>query len=136
MTKAQTIYTITSINTRGSISKHNLITESTKHADIILLQEQILDQKKNLLRKYEKTFNSKPYYSTNNQNNRTVITIIKGDLQQNITKTEELIKGRALSIELNINHKVYHLINIYGPAKSDERLTFVKELQTKHHNGR
>ena len=124
-------YSIISINTRGTIKNYNRIIEEIKDAKIVLLQEQYIDPKQIYLKKMEKDTGSKAFYTTDKRNGRSIVTLIKKDLLENVESTTTEIEGRVLGINIKIKQKLIAIWNVYAPAAEKERLAFFKELFKK-----
>ena len=76
---------IISINTRGTFKNYEKIIEEISEFDVILLQEQCIDKRQNIIEKYEKDTGCKAYFTIDNENNKSIITLVN----KNISVLEE-----------------------------------------------
>ena len=125
---------ILSVNTRGTIKNYSKIIQEIKFADIVLLQEQYIDKDKSILDKMQKDTKSKAFHSTDPQNKRSVIILVKDAINDKIVETKTIIEGRVISIKMRLKNKAIEIWNIYAPAAENERLDFFKKLFTETQN--
>lgn len=120
-----------SLNTRGTKSKIEKIINEVKDYDIIFLQEQICDQ--NVLQKYANSLHRNVRITTDINNNRSLVTMIKRELEKYVIKEEILIEGRVLNINMKINNTQYNFCNIYAPANNrrGEKTIFYRALKER-----
>jgi len=122
---------IFSLNTRGTLKNYDKIKMEIINNDIILLQEQHIDIKGNIIKRFEEDIRCHVFYTTNDINKLSIITLIKKDFCEAKMQKEILIEGRALNLIINIKGKKYNIINVYAPAKQNERLNFYAKLKDK-----
>ena len=111
-----------SLNTRGTLNKIDRIIREVDQYDIILLQEQTIND--NIIKLYQNKLKCQVFYSTDDTNDRSIVTLIKQKFHQNIKQTEILIKGRLIKTIFHIDNKRYTILNIYGPAQLKDRKNF------------
>ena len=119
---------IISINTRGTKKNYNKIIQEIKPFDISLLQEQHLGNDTSLIDKLQQDTNSLAYYTTDNKNKMSIVTLVKNNLDGNAIEGKEIIKGRVLSTKIKMGSKAIEIWNMYAPAKEGERLDFFKNV--------
>ena len=124
------VINIATLNSRGGDSKiHHLIKFiNTNKIDILMLQEIHNVKRENILQ-LEKETNSKAYVNPGTQNSRGVMTIVK----ENDTITNSKIKsqdqiGNHLVIDIEIDNKLYEIVNIYAPMDSNGRNNLFTEI--------
>ena len=122
---------IISLNTRGTLKKYEKIITEIKNNDIIMLQEQHIDKNANIIKRFEQDTNCHIFYTTNEINKLSIITLAKKSTFETKIEEEIIIKGRALNIIITENGKKYNIVNIYAPAKQGERLNFFAKLYDK-----
>ena len=114
-----------SLNTRGTIKNYNKIITEIKSFDIALLQEQHIDSKKTIIEKIQKDTNSTAFYTIDTQNNKSIITLVKTSIMDNIKEHKTIILGRVLGITIRMKSKSVKIWNIYAPAVEKDRLVWV-----------
>ena len=68
---------IISLNTRGTLKKYEKIITEIKNNDIIMLQEQHIDKNANIIKRFEQDTNCHIFYTTNEINKLSIITLAK-----------------------------------------------------------
>ena len=122
---------IISLNTRGTHKNFSKIKEEIKNYDIILLQEQHIDKHKTAIERYKNELKCELYYTTDNKNNLSIMTLIKRDIGISSSEYKILIKGRVINVTISFGKMKYNIINVYAPAAQKDRLNFFAELKHK-----
>ena len=115
-----------SLNTRGTINKLDRIIKEIQSYDIILLQEQIINKK--VIETFEKKLNCKVRYTTDTENGRSIVILIKQKYEKYVRDEHEMVKGRLFKININIEGLSLSVLNVYGPAQKKDREHFWNEV--------
>ena len=113
---------IISLNTRGTANKFDRIIKEIEEYDIILLQEQIINDK--TIQNFQNKLKCTALVSTDNENGRSIITLIKDKQVKYLRQKEILIQGRLSKITLKLEGTKLTILNIYGPAQIKDRNNF------------
>ena len=113
---------VISLNTRGTINKLDRIIKEIQPYDIILLQEQILNYK--VIEALGKKINCKVRYTTDTENGRSIVTLVRHKYEKYVKEEHEIIKGRLFKVNMNIEGQSLTFLNVYGPAQKRDREPF------------
>ena len=68
------------------------------------------------------------YFSGNDSRSMGVGFLLNDTFSTNVISSTEIVEGRALALNININEKELILVNVYGPNKDD--VTFFQKIET------
>ena len=112
-----------------------------KFTDIICITEAKITKKNKFFFKH--TGYSPPHINkpSSESAKEGVVTLISNRLNNNVTKHETLIEGKATKIQLNINNQNFNILCIYAPSQGDnvskpfyEKILVDEHFENNHHN--
>ena len=77
---------------------------------------------------WAKDWGGEMYFSGNDSRSMGVGFLFNDTLSINVISSTEIVEGRALALNININEKKLILVNVYGPNKDD--VTFFQKIET------
>ena len=92
------------------------------YADFLLLQDTQTSQQ--LEQTWRLVWKGHIYFSHSYENSGGLAILAKPNLAFRFLGLKEIVKGRALYLKIEIDQRIYNLLNIYAPSKSDRRLDF------------
>jgi exonuclease III len=97
------------------------------NTDIIFLQETHCDNI-SLAKKWSKSWSGKCFWSFGTSNSCGVGILVSEKLQNRVHSFNFDAEGRILTVDIDINNVMYHLVNVYMPNNDKERKEFINNL--------
>ena len=96
-----------------------------QHFSIYLLQETHLNSQ--LSDKWESEWGYKSFFSGNANNSEGVSILFNKSFAYDIVNYKEIIPGRLIAVDIQLENKIFKVVNIYGP--NDDNIHLFEKLQ-------
>ena len=112
----------------GNKEKRRIIFQwlKDKKVDICFIQEAHYTNECKVV--WGKDWGGEMYFSGNDSRSMGVGIMFNPSFNMNVINSTEIVEGRALALNININEKQLTLVNVYGPNKDD--VTFFEKIET------
>lgn len=123
---------IGSLNINGGRDKNKvaLVSEflKTKKINVSFLQETHSDYDNEIV--WRMWWKGHYVMSHGISNSAGVAILFSNDMNMNIIKVEEFVKGRLLLVQIECEGVIFVLVNVYAPNNGSERITFFTKLMS------